>query len=502
MFTFSSSAQSVFAIILTTLVTFAAPRTFGSVTAWITRPDDPTVILRKEAQNDAARSPSSTAGGRFFQSLSSSIGASTIVINPDDRHQVIEGFGAALTEASVANILKLPIRQRMELMHTLFNPTSGAGLNLVRVPMGSSDLADGSQGEYTYDDSPGAVDDPDMKYFSMARDLKTLRLLRVAKIINPDLKIMINPWTAPPWMKDNKSFYAGGFESKNMEALARYFIRTIDEYRRHGLEVDYVGIQNEPGITIQYPSMYMSDEQQAEFIRVLGQKLKDGGSTAKIIANDDNYIAMDRVKRFLSDAATAKFIGASAFHCWSNDPERLAELPGDAMSFETECGGNINSSDFSFDFNWWHKIRVVDNLNRGLSAIITWNMVSDEKAGPWGAGPQGCKTCRGLVVVRPTENHNYKIEINSEFAALMHASKFIKRGAVRLESRAERSPLDKSDGEISSVVFRNPDGKIAVLLNNWSQVPRPYVIKLGDREIFSGRAEANQATTLVIDPRD
>ena len=37
----------------------------------------------------------------------------------------------------------------------------------------------------------------------------------------------------------------------------------FQRYRRHGLDVDYVGIQNEPGIAVDYPSMLMSDQQQS-----------------------------------------------------------------------------------------------------------------------------------------------------------------------------------------------------------------------------------------------
>ena len=57
--------------------------------------------------------------------------------------------------------------------------------------MGACDLIDGSKGDYTYDDPPGNTPDPQLKYFSMARDEKTLRLLQQIKQINPELKIFI-----------------------------------------------------------------------------------------------------------------------------------------------------------------------------------------------------------------------------------------------------------------------------------------------------------------------
>lgn len=418
-----------------------------------------------------------------------------LTLKPKETHQKMTGYGAALTEASVVNILKLNPAQQSEILHDLFDPKEGAGLSLVRVPMGSSDLADGAHGEYTYNDTPGNADDSELKHFSMARDHKTLRLLQQIMKINPQVKVMINPWTAPPWMKDNRHFYRGHFESRHMQALAKYFVRTIEEYHRFGLEVHFVGIQNEPGISIDYPSMLMSDQQQSEFIQLLGQTFAQKGFKARILANDDNYIAIGRVLGMLQDPRTAPHIGAVAFHCWSNDPEQALKItPKTVDIFETECGGNIKSSDYKGDFNWWYRLRVIGTAQKNVSAIFAWNMVSDENAGPLGAGPQGCKTCRGLITVRPDGQGGFNLVHNPEFDALRHASKFVRRGALRVGTASN------AEGFLHTA-FVNPDGSYSVLVNNEKSIPRVLEIRLAGKVIARKLLKGSEATTLVLTPR-
>jgi glucosylceramidase len=56
---------------------------------------------------------------------------------------------------------------------------------------------------FSYDDLPnGVTEDPTLQYFNLSRD--TLHLIPVLKeilAINPNIKIMGSPWSAPTWMK-------------------------------------------------------------------------------------------------------------------------------------------------------------------------------------------------------------------------------------------------------------------------------------------------------------
>ena len=456
----------------------------ASTVTWLTSPDQ-AVVLQPFLESDDALPALTLASSRG----GTPVDPSTIQVQTEKTFQNMIGYGAALTEASAINLLKLTPDQQTTALKALFDRKNGAGLTFLRVPMGACDLSDGGNGEYTYDDSPGAGADPDLKYFSMARDEKTLRLLQQIKKINPALKIMINPWTAPPWMKDNRQFEQGSFETKNMEALASYFIRTIEEYHRHGLEVDYAGIQNEPGISIQYPSMLMTDDQQAQFIRGLGKRLLAKGFKTKILANDDNYVAVDRVLGFLKDPQTAPYIGAVAFHCWSNDPEKADQIPATSSIFETECGGNINSTNYTGDFNWWNRNRVIETAKRNVRVVLAWNLVSDQLAEPV-AGAQSCKTCRGLLVVKPDQK-GFRFEATPELAGLMHGSRFVQMNAQRLGT-------DGGPDGLVHTAFRNPDGSYVILVNNWQGKRVNFKVRLKDRIVASRTLAPNDAATIVV----
>ena len=56
------------------------------------------------------------------------------------------------------------------------------------------------------------------------------------------------PWSAPAWMKTNGSLIGGRLidDPRIYEAYARYFVRFVREYRRLGVPVYAVTVQNEP----------------------------------------------------------------------------------------------------------------------------------------------------------------------------------------------------------------------------------------------------------------
>src|SRR6185437_6511084 len=116
----------------------------------------------------------------------------------------MQGFGAAITDASAQVLSSLPDEKRKALMAELFGRKDGGlGLSFTRLTVGASDF---STHDYSYDDTPGNIPDPDLRYFSIEPAKKyVLPRTREALAINPDLLVMISPWSAPAWMKTTKS---------------------------------------------------------------------------------------------------------------------------------------------------------------------------------------------------------------------------------------------------------------------------------------------------------
>lgn len=107
---------------------------------------------------------------------------------------------------------------------------NGIGLDFLRNPMGASDLA---RGNYSYDDQPAGRTDPRLAGFSIGHDLTDiLPLTKQAEQLNPDVKLMTVPWSAPAWMKDNDNFTDQGFlEAQYYGAFAQYFVKTVQAYQ-------------------------------------------------------------------------------------------------------------------------------------------------------------------------------------------------------------------------------------------------------------------------------
>ena len=125
-----------------------------------------------------------------------------IEVDSSTTYQEIEGFGGAMTDSSSYVINTSP--DKAAILSDLFG-SSGAGLNIVRVPLGASDMTRGSNllgnhmGFETYDDTSG---DTSLAHFSIAHDAtNTIPVLQAAKKLDSGLKLIATPWSAPGWMK-------------------------------------------------------------------------------------------------------------------------------------------------------------------------------------------------------------------------------------------------------------------------------------------------------------
>ena len=64
--------------------------------------------------------------------------------------------------------------------------------------------------------------DPELKYYSIEPATKfVLPRVREALAINPDLKVMISPWSPPAWMKTTNSLIQG-------QLLPQYYLVVRD----------------------------------------------------------------------------------------------------------------------------------------------------------------------------------------------------------------------------------------------------------------------------------
>jgi glucosylceramidase len=172
----------------------------------------------------------------------------TISVDPSRGYQTMDGFGASITDSSAHVLYGLNRRTRRATMESLFSPRSGNGLSFLRQPMGASDFV--AHDFYTYDDVPAGHTDYGMRRFSIAHDrAQILPLLRRALALNRRLKVIASPWSAPAWMKTNGSLIGGRLidDPRIYAAYARYFVKFVKGYRRAGVPVYAVTVQD-PGV--------------------------------------------------------------------------------------------------------------------------------------------------------------------------------------------------------------------------------------------------------------
>src|SRR5579862_3782230 len=137
--------------------------------------------------------------------------APVIRVNDMQQYQPIEGLGFALTGGSAQLLMKMTPDHRSALLKRLFTcDGDGIGVSYLRVSIGASDMNDHV---YSYDDVGPGQTDPKLEKFSLAPDKETvIPALKEILAINPHIKILGSPWSAPAWMKTNDKVKGGNLK--------------------------------------------------------------------------------------------------------------------------------------------------------------------------------------------------------------------------------------------------------------------------------------------------
>ncbi|MBL7744082.1 MAG: glucosylceramidase [Chitinophagaceae bacterium] len=367
--------------------------------------------------------------------------------------QTIDGFGYTLTGGSAYLINAMNTSEKNALLNELFgNGPNSISVSYLRLSIGASDL---SQTVFSYDDMPAGQTDPTLANFSLSKD--TVDLIPVLKqilTINPSIKIMGSPWSAPVWMKDNGSSIGGSLQTQYYNVYAQYFVKYIQAMQAKGITIDAITIQNEPQHGGNNPSMVMSSAQQADFIKNhLGPVFQSAGITTKIVIWDHNCDNPSYPVNVLSDAGARPYINGSAFHLYNGDISALSTVHGaypDKQLYFTEQWTGANGS-FSGDLRWHLKNVIIGSMRNWSRNALEWNLASDPSYNPH--TPGGCTECKGAVTIAGSN-----VVRNVGYYIIAHASKFVPPGSVRVASN--------NIGNLANAAFLTPSGKKVVIVVN------------------------------------
>lgn len=407
-----------------------------------------------------------------------------IEIDPSITYQEMDGFGFSLTGGSALHIHNMADSERLALLNELFGSEENEiSISYLRISIGASDL---DASPFTYNDLPSGETDLLLEGFSLAPDQENLiPVLKEILEINPDIKILGSPWSAPSWMKTNQSTIGGSLKPEYYEVYANYFVKYIENMKEEGISIDAITIQNEPQHGGNNPSMVMSSEEQKDFIKNhLGPAFAERNIETKIIIWDHNADRPDYPINILNDPEAKQFIDGSAFHLYAGDISALSQVhnahPDKNIYFTEQWIGAPGN--FSADLSWHTRNLIVGATRNWSKNVLQWNLAADQNEDPHTDG--GCDRCLGGLTIQGNT-----VTRNPSYYIVAHASKFVKTGSVRIFSSEIQ--------DIPNVAFLTPDDQIVIIILNNLTGSKKIELSVRD-ELYSVSLIAGSVATIVF----
>jgi glucosylceramidase len=440
----------------------------GRIESWITNRDRSALF---EKQTEAIT----------FSDKDNGIDANAIVIDDSHQMQTIDGFGFALTGGSAELLMKMSSGERTKILKELFAwDEKNIGVSYIRLSIGASDL---NSFVFSYDDLKKGETDFELKKFNLAQDFNdVIPVIKEILAINPAIKILGSPWSAPAWMKTNNDVRGGRLKTDCYGVYALYFVKYVGAMKNAGIAIDAITIQNEPVNSRNTPSMTWFENEQAEFIKNnLGPAFEKAGIKTKIILFDHNGDRPDYPLSLLNDPEVAKYADGSGFHNYVGDIATALNLmhtarPDKNLYFTEQM---VVERPGSQDINIVNPVknlilRTTQNWSRN---VILWNLAADPLNDPH-TDNGGCSMCQGAITI-----NGDNVSRNIAYYTIAHASKFVRPGSVRIASTNKgdktvglyedeqrpgvfRAALTENMEILPNVAFRTPDGKIVLIVVN------------------------------------
>ena len=400
----------------------------------------------------------------------------TIDVDTTTNYQTIDGFGFCLTGGSATLINTLAPTQQDALLKELFaSDGTNIGISYLRISIGSSDL---SAQDFTYDDVAAGATDVNLTGFSInAEKTDLIPVLKKILAINPKIKILATPWTAPVWMKlattGNNGFTGGSLNTAYYDVYAQYFVKYIQAMQAQGITIDAITPQNEPLNPNNNPAMVMQPVEECNFIKNnLGPQLKAAGLATKIIIYDHNTDRTDYPLDILADPVANPFVDGSAFHLYAGNITALtpvhAAYPAKNVYFTEQY--TSSTGNFSGDLGWHITNLIIGATKNWSRNVLEWNLAIDPNLGPHTAG--GCSVCLGALTI-----NGQNITRNVSYYIIAHASKFVRPGAVRIATPDVPG--------FANVAFKNTDGSKVLIVLNSQATQQTFNIKFNGKIVTS-----------------
>ena len=393
----------------------------------------------------------------------------------DQPQQIIDGFGAAWTDATTYTLDTLKKEDQETLLKRLFT-NEGIAMKFMRMTVGQSDLTPPSDGRWSFDES--ILPDPDLTKFSLTTPGERMLswIMRMKDVA--DVLLLGSIWSPPGWMKQNNNL-----RWEYIDSYVNYIITYLQTYADNGVEVSAMTLQNEP-LHSAAPAWTMKMDQVRAcelalrdifFLRnsynshvqsyaaILTNKTSEAIAAAtfntKIWAYDHNTDHPEYPQYVLDNTANGA-VDAVAWHCYGGGFEGLAPFveanPG-VKQYMSECWLHSTTGEGFFDLPQF----LLRPIQYGASGSLAWTLGGSVDLDV--SYPGGCQQCTGLVQV---DMKNATYTLTQDYYNLGQFSKYVEKGARYLP--VSGSYVYDDNTGVEAVGFQNPDGSdVVVVLNKF-----------------------------------
>ena len=392
----------------------------------------------------------------------------SVLVDSRPRFQTIEGFGGCFTEAAADTFYKMSPEVRTEILRAYFDPSTGIGYSLCRTHINSCDF---SLGNYAYAETPGDVE---LKHFSIERDRRQLipMIKEAARVAGGPLKLLATPWSPPAWMKTTGQMNQGGkLKPEYRQAWAQYYLRYMEEYKKEGLSIWGLSVQNEPQAVQTWDSCIYSAEEERDFVRdYLGPALEEAGLLGRVnllIWDHNRDLLYERARVVYADPQAARYVWGAAFHWYVGDNFENVQWTHDAfpdkrLLFSEGCQeGGPHFDAWEVGERYGHS--MLQDLRHWTAGWLDWNLVLDQRGGPNHKG----NYCSAPIMADTAKGTLY---YHNSYYYIGQVTRFVRPGAQRIISASTLDALE-------SIAFINADGQIALVVMNRSDQSINFALK-------------------------
>jgi glucosylceramidase len=367
---------------------------------------------------------------------------SELRINPAERYQTIDGFGASIAYMQ-GEVFQMKEPYRTQALDLLFKDL---GATILRIRVDNTTAAAKDQYQFAKDKAQVWTAQQAVK-----RGIKT---------------VIASSWSAPAWMKDNNQLQDGGHvKPECYQDIANWYVAYLKQYReKFGLPIDYVSFTNEPDFSGAYDSMNVTPDEYLSIAKMIAGSLKKAGIPTKLFGPETEGTALavsNYAPKILGDDSPMGLFGVHTYAA-NNLPELAKIQPTYKVPvWVTEYSKLNKDKETGIDESLTIARHIHDVLTIGnANAFLYWGYW-------WDSGPQGLITASGF---------DSYFEPSKRYYMFKQFAKFVRPGAVRIGASATGTGLQVS-------AYENGSNLTMVVINKSAAAQKLNLVVPGNADL-------------------